>query len=140
MGFTLVYDTWCGPCTRFRNVVGFLDAKKNLRYVGLKEADLSGILDRVPWARRHRSFHLVSPSGNVLSGADALPELLSLLPAGKVPSMALESPMVLGLAAFAYSVLSRLHDSGSCGFEAHSRQSPMHPTGKLQQNSFGTLF
>ncbi len=115
--YTLVYDSGCGPCARFRSCVEFLDVGRRICYLGLDDADRTGRLDRVPPARRHRSFHLVSAEGRTWSGAEALPPLAELLPAGKLLSSALAGcPPVTFLANFAYSALSRLHDSASCGY------------------------
>jgi len=113
--YLLVYDSNCGPCTRFRNVVDFLDAKGRLDFIGLVEADKDGLLDSIPVARRHRSFHLIAPGGTVASGAGALPPLIGLLPAGGAFEriMKLSSPVSFATRTL-YSVFSRLHDSGSC--------------------------
>ena len=115
MKYLLVYDDGCGPCTRFRNAVGFLDVRRRLDYVGLDEAGRSGVLDSVPVPSRHRSFHLVSPGGRVWSGASALPPLAGLVPGGGAVSEVMKVPPVFAAASFVYSVLSRLHDSGYCG-------------------------
>ena len=117
MRHVLAYDSGCGPCTRFRNVVEFLDAKHRMRYVGLAEADRGGVLDAVDPGRRHRSFHLISPAGKVWSGPSAFPELASLLPGGLLLSRALATcPPLFSFAALVYGAFSRLHDSGSCGY------------------------
>lgn len=112
---TLAYDSECGPCTRFRRAVEFLDAGRAMKYVGLEHAEGVGLLDRVPQDRRRASFHLVAPDGRAWSGAGALSTLASQLPCGAVASKAIEScPLVSGTLSFAYRALSRLHGSGSC--------------------------
>ncbi|MDG6982803.1 MAG: DUF393 domain-containing protein [Nitrososphaerota archaeon] len=117
MRWTLVYDSDCGPCTRFRNAVGALDARKEISYVGLDGADRSGILDGISPSRRHRSFHLVAPDGTVWSGAEALAPLSGLLPGGiPLSVMIARSPLVSRCAAFVYGVFSRLHDTGACSY------------------------
>jgi len=115
--FTLVYDSDCGPCMSFSNVVGFIDAKHAIGRVGLAEADASGLLDALPPQVRHTSFHLVSPDGEVWSGANAFPTLLGLLPGGWPASEVLSrNAAAFRLSAFVYSVLARLHDKGSCRY------------------------
>ncbi|MDE1854160.1 MAG: DUF393 domain-containing protein [Thaumarchaeota archaeon] len=115
--YTLVYDADCGPCTRFRKAVGFLDARDRIRFVGLNEADSSGLLEGLHPALRHRSFHLIGPSGKIWSGAEALPPLAALLPGGSPFAIVLgSSPIAFKSAAFVYSVFSRLHDTGSCSY------------------------
>ena len=124
--FTLVYDSGCGSCTRFRNAVGFHDAGCNIRFHGLEEADRSGVLENVPPGMRHRSFHLVSPSGTVWSGDAALPHLMAALPGGRPFSVAvLTVPPLSWATVFLYHVLSRLHDSGACSYV--SSKDPGHP-------------
>ena len=119
--YSLVYDSDCGPCTRFRNAVGFLDAKGRMEYMGLEEAEGAGKLDPVEKERRWASFHLVSPEGDVWSGASALPRVAALLPCGGPVSAFLGSRPVFPVASFVYSALSRLHDAGSCSFRPAGR-------------------
>ena len=115
MRHTLAYGSDCGPCTRFRNAVEFLDARKAIRYVGLDEAEREGILDRMPLERRRRSFHLVSGDGRWYSGSEALAPLLALLPGGSTFAFVMSrSSPISRCAAFLYGVFSRLHDAGSC--------------------------
>ncbi|MDG7007177.1 MAG: DUF393 domain-containing protein [Nitrososphaerota archaeon] len=114
MKYLLVYDDRCGPCTRFRNVVELLDARRRLDYAGLDEAERSGSLGPVPAPRRSRSFHLVSPDGRVWSGESAFPHLAALVSGGRVLSEAMKVPPVFAATSFVYSVFSRLHDSGYC--------------------------
>ncbi|MDG7012182.1 MAG: DUF393 domain-containing protein [Nitrososphaerota archaeon] len=115
MPYTLAYDSDCGPCAAFRRAVGFLDPGHRMRFVSLTDAERSGLLDGIPPARRHASFHMVSDRGACASGADALPVLASQLPGGPLASRAMaSSSAVFGAAAFAYGALSRLHGAGSC--------------------------
>jgi len=113
----LVHDSQCGPCTRFKDIVDILDEKERIYFVGLVEAEESGLLESIPLARGDRSFHLVLPDGTVASGAAALPPLVGLLPAGGVFKRILElSVPVRSTTTILYTVLSRLHDSGSCAY------------------------
>jgi predicted DCC family thiol-disulfide oxidoreductase YuxK len=120
--FLLAYDASCGPCSRFKAIVEFLDAKKRIGFVPLEVADRSGAIDGISPSLRYRSFHLVHSSvghakgEGIRSGSDALLPLLRLLiPGGKVASRIVEAtPGAKGAISFAYSVVSRLHDAGSC--------------------------
>ena len=114
--YSLAYDSDCGPCTRFRNAVAFLDAHRRMEYIGLDAADREGKLDPVDPERRRASFLLVTPDGRVWSGARALPRLAALLPGGALLSAALDCPPVFSAAAFAYSAFSRLHGAGACSY------------------------
>ena len=116
MRYTLAYDQDCGPCATFRRAVGFLDAGRRMRYVGLAEAERAGALAAIPAAKRRKSFHMISDDGRAASGADALPALASQLPGGTLAARAmLSSGLVRGFAGFVYGALARLHDSGACG-------------------------
>ncbi len=119
--YMLVYDGDCGPCTKFKRAIDFLDTRMKLDYLSLIEADEKGVLDSVSPNLRHRSFHLVSPEGTVLSGAKALPGLIGLLPTGRPISLFMVlAPGGLSAMSFVYSVFSRLHDTGSCRYKTDS--------------------
>lgn len=115
--YVISYDSDCGPCTKFKRAVAFLDAHNRVDFLSLSEADALGLLDKIPEDRRHRSFHLVLPTTEVLSGANAIPELVSLLPSGGIFSRLIAgAPGGMRTTTFVYSVISRLHDEGSCKF------------------------
>jgi predicted DCC family thiol-disulfide oxidoreductase YuxK len=116
----LAYDAECGPCSRFKAVVRFLDARGRLDFASLREADEAGALSGVEPSLRYRSFHLVSSGRGARSGAEALMPLVGvLLPQGERLTRALETVPGFRLAmTFVYSTLSRLHDTGSCGTAA----------------------
>lgn len=114
----LVYDSDCGPCTRFKRAIGFLDVHREFSFMSLTRADLDGYLDGIRPSVRHRSFHLLTPDGRILSGAKALPTLVRLLPTGALLSKAITTaPGGLRATAFVYEVASRRHDSGSCRYK-----------------------
>ena len=120
---TMVYDSDCGICTRFKNVISFLDAHQRLAFAPLLTADKDGLLDSVPAHRRHRSFHLVNPSGRVYSGADALPILVGLLPAGRpLESILSSAPPAMWLTRVVYESFVRHHDSGSCTYPVRTEK------------------
>lgn len=110
----LAYDAGCGPCSKFRAVVSFLDARRLIDFVDIQEADRSGLLDGVPQARRYASFHIVSRRGNgfatngIASGSGAILPLVWALspPASRLVwrVSSLEASL-----RFGYSALSRLH-------------------------------
>lgn len=118
--YLLAYDADCGPCTRFKHVVDFVDSRNRIAFVSLVEADELGLLDKVPRPLRHASFHLIFPSGDLQSGAEALSQMIELFPLGQLISVVIQSvPGVRSLIARVYSVFSRLHDSGKCSYETY---------------------
>jgi len=88
-----------------------------MEYMPLIDADGRGFLERIPPALRHKSFHLISPEGDLLSGAKAMPGLIATLPMGRATSWFIASaPGGIASVAFVYSVFSRFHGSGSCEY------------------------
>jgi len=113
----LAYDADCGPCTRFKRLVEFIDARNRVDFISLIEADESGLLDEIPRSARHASFHLILPSGKLLNGPAAIPSLIKLLPLGRATSKIITSaPGGPRLISFVYAGFSRLHDRGSCRY------------------------
>ncbi|MDA4115784.1 MAG: DUF393 domain-containing protein [Thaumarchaeota archaeon] len=114
--YVLAYDDSCGPCSSFKAIVGFLDARRRIEFVPLEKAAESELLQGIPPAARLASFHLVAPSSGagwkgVVSGQEAVLPLLRLLsPSGAVSSNVLARiPRLQAALAFSYSALSRLH-------------------------------
>ena len=117
----MAYDADCGPCTRFKQAVAILDIHRKVYFVPLGTADESGLLDGVPINLRHRSFHLVLSHEVVLSGANALPEVISLFPAGRLLSrIMIGAPGGRSAMNSVYSLFARLHDKGSCEYRSIS--------------------
>jgi predicted DCC family thiol-disulfide oxidoreductase YuxK len=118
--YLLAYDAACGPCSRFKAVVDFLDARGLIEFVSLRQADEAGELEGVAPSLRYDSFHLMAPGRRALSGADALLPLFGLLLTGRGAfSRVLEAiPGCSRAISFGYSAVSRLHQAGACGTAA----------------------
>lgn len=111
----MVYDADCGPCARFKNVISILDRQKRIDFMSLMEADSLGLLGPIPSSLRFKSFHLISPTGKVRSGEDALIDLIELLPGGRtISKIIVSTPYGVHLTKSVYSQFSRLHDNGLC--------------------------
>jgi predicted DCC family thiol-disulfide oxidoreductase YuxK len=111
----MVYDADCGPCTRFKDAISFLDRHKRIDFISLIEADRIGFLNQIPQSLRFKSFHLISPAGEIRSGEDALINLIELLPIGHtISKIIVSAPCGIQMIKFIYSKFSRLHDSSSC--------------------------
>jgi predicted DCC family thiol-disulfide oxidoreductase YuxK len=136
----LVYDSGCGPCTDFRNVVGFLDPRRRITFMSLAEADRLHLLNPIASNLRYRSFHLLAHGKNVMSGAAALPELFGLLPGGKITKRVLQrAPFSFRIVSSAYRALSRLHDSGSCNTPLGNPEDAAKATLEYAQNPIKTI-
>ena len=116
--YHLAYDADCGPCRRFKEMVDFMDPRERIDFLSLEEADDLGLLDKVPRRKRHTSFHLISPDGEVESGAEAIPSVIDFFPLGELFSKGLSAPGWRTLVAGVCSALSRLHDSGSYRYQS----------------------
>lgn len=111
----LVYDADCGPCTRFKDAISFLNRRKRIDFIPLIEADRNGLLNQIPQSLRFKSFHLISPAGEIRSGEDAVIDLIKLLPVGNtISKIIVSAPFGIQMIKFIYSKLSRLYDSSSC--------------------------
>jgi len=117
----LAYDADCGPCSRFRSLVEFLDARGVIRYTTLGAADHLGSLNDIPPEARYGSFQLILADGHVVGGGDAIPSLVELLPFGKKTAKLLTTlPGGTWLVKIVYSSLSRLHETGYCRKEPNA--------------------
>lgn len=122
----MAYDAGCGPCSKFRALVGFLDARRHIDFLDIEDADRAGLLVGVPKAQRYASFHIVGPRGNVargdnvVSGPAAILPLVEALssPAGRVVGRLSSLEAAL---RFGYSTLSRLH-RGCPAFQVQARR------------------
>lgn len=105
-------------------MVDWLDGHDRLGYLPLIDADEHGLLYSLPQIRRHASFHLILPEGKIRSGSDAIPDLLALLPLGRIAVFLIRSvPGGMRCVSFVYSTFSRLHNTGSCTFKKQDRLS-----------------
>ena len=106
-------------CTRFKDIIDFLDVDEKFGFMSIDDAERIGLLDSLPDVMRHRSFHIVGPDNLVESGAEAVPTLVSLLPSGRVVSKIIASaPLGRQTISFLYSVVSRRHEAGLCKLPA----------------------
>jgi predicted DCC family thiol-disulfide oxidoreductase YuxK len=111
----LAYDADCGPCTRFKCLVDFLDAYHTIDFLSLTDANKRGLLNRIPESLRFESFHLISTNGEVQSGSDALLDLIGLFPLGRpISKIIIFLPGGNEMLKFLYDIFSRLHNTGSC--------------------------
>jgi predicted DCC family thiol-disulfide oxidoreductase YuxK len=88
--WVVVYDADCGFCMWL--LAGLLrwDREARLRPLALQDPEAEGLLVGLAPSVRMASWHLISPSGARQSGGSALPELLALLPGGRIPAAGFE--------------------------------------------------
>ena len=124
--YIIAYDADCVPCARFKHIVDLLDVYQIIDFISLTEADKSGLLDQIPQSIRFKSFHLLSPNGDIRSGSEALIDLIAILPFGHgISKLIMSVPKGRQMIRYLYLIFSRLHDKGSCHFETkRTRDSP----------------
>jgi len=79
---TVLYDRDCGFCRVTLAQILRLDRARKLRPLAIQSEEGQRLLARVPEEERLASWHLVTPDGDVRSGAAGFPGLFSRLPAG----------------------------------------------------------
>ena len=62
------------------------DRRRRLRPIALQDSEADVLLGGMGRERKMASWHLVTPDGQVYSAGSALPHLLRLLPAGRLPA------------------------------------------------------
>ena len=116
--YILAYDADCGPCTRFRHIVDILDKYERIHFISLTKANQDGLLNKILVHQRYKSFHLIFPKGDAKSGSEALLELISILPGGKIISPIINNfPGGKKVVRCIYKRFSRLHDRDSCSIK-----------------------
>ncbi|HYY90415.1 MAG TPA: DCC1-like thiol-disulfide oxidoreductase family protein [Candidatus Dormibacteraeota bacterium] len=135
----VLYDADCGMCTRFKKTIDLLDWHRNLTFMSIDYAEQIGLLDSLPDSRRHSSFHLVRPDKQLESGEKALPDLIRLLPAGRLVVRMISSiPAGLTMLNLVYSTVSRLHEAGSCKMRGAVNRPPIPAGESLDLEPFWT--
>jgi predicted DCC family thiol-disulfide oxidoreductase YuxK len=103
---TLIYDGECGFCRRTVDWVRRRDREHRLVLLPFQDEDRVARLG-IPLPALAAAMHLVRPDGRVFVGADAAPEILRLLPGGRVPAWLFRVPGVLPVARRVYGWIAR---------------------------------
>lgn len=85
----VLYDGECGLCKWLLAWLLRCDREGRLRPLALQRPEAGVLLAELDPAERMASWHLVSPDGTRVSAGAALPSLLVLLPAGRLPAAVL---------------------------------------------------
>jgi predicted DCC family thiol-disulfide oxidoreductase YuxK len=84
--WTVLYDSDCGFCRWLLSGLLRWDRARRLHPIALQRPEAEDLLQELTPAERMASWHLISPTGERRSGGAALPRLLRLLPAGRLPA------------------------------------------------------
>ena len=119
----MAYDADCGPCTQFKRLVDFLDIYHAIDFIPLADADKLGLLNNMSEPLRFKSFHLISPDGDIQSGSEALYDLIALFPlGGHISKLIVLLPGGKRIIRFLYNTFSKLHDNSACYLNYNMRR------------------
>jgi predicted DCC family thiol-disulfide oxidoreductase YuxK len=105
-GPTLIYDGECGLCRQAVDLLRRWDREQVLRFVPFQDgAAVARFQIELPALAA--AMHLVLPDGRVYAGADAVPELLRILPGKGWLAPLFRVPGVLPIARRAYAWIAR---------------------------------
>ena len=119
--YTLVYDGMCRMCTRLSNVLKKWDTRREIDVV---PSQGTGVMARFPWipARAYaEAIQLVGPGGETWQGAEAIEQLLGILPRGYWIGWVFRIPFVRTLADRLYRWVARNRYHLGCGEHCQSR-------------------
>jgi predicted DCC family thiol-disulfide oxidoreductase YuxK len=84
--WTVLYDAHCDFCKWVLSALLRWDRAERLHPIALQRSEAGELLKGLTLTERMASWHLISPTGERRSGGGALPPLLRLLPAGRIPA------------------------------------------------------
>ncbi len=87
----VLYDRDCAFCKWSLNRILAWDRRGVVLPVAIQSTEGAALLASIPEARHLDSWHLVEPSGRVLSGGAAAAPLFAALPAGRPPAALLRA-------------------------------------------------
>lgn len=116
MTAVLLYDGACGPCTAFAGLVSAADLRGRIRARRLEDPEMVARYEARLGSRYLDSFHLDTGRG-LASGAEALPDLLGLLPGGLLWRPLARLPFCRRALALGYRRLSEFRNRTECARE-----------------------
>jgi predicted DCC family thiol-disulfide oxidoreductase YuxK len=119
--YTLVYDGQCKICNPLANVVRNWDHRQRIEVV---PSQATGLMARFPWIPREayaKAIQLVGPGGATWQGAQAVEQLLTILPRGRLISWVFHVPGIRALADRIYRWVARNRYRMGCGEHCVSR-------------------
>ena len=103
---TLLYDGECGLCRQSVDLVQRWDRDHRFTLIPFQEQQRVAAFG-IPLPALAAAMHLVLPDGRVFAGADAVPEILHLLPGKRWLASAFRLPGALPVARRVYAWIAR---------------------------------
>lgn len=113
--YTVVYDGACKVCGRLARVLQRWDGQDTLSVVPSQQAGVKACFPWIPDSAYRESLQLIGPGGKTWQGAQAIEQLLNILPRGKLISWVFKIPFVRGIADRFYRWFARNRYQLGCG-------------------------
>jgi predicted DCC family thiol-disulfide oxidoreductase YuxK len=113
--YTVVYDGACKVCGRLSRVLEKWDTGDQMEII---PSQTPGVRARFPWIPERaykESLQLIGPGGKTWQGAQAIEQLLNILPRGSLISWIFKIPFVRGIADKFYRWFARNRYKLGCG-------------------------
>jgi predicted DCC family thiol-disulfide oxidoreductase YuxK len=101
---TVLYDLDCGFCRWSMARVLAWDRRRRLRPMAIQDAEGAELLAPLAPAARLASWHVSFPDGRLYSAGPALPQVVGLLPGGRVPAAVMRA--LLPVTGWAYRLVA----------------------------------
>ena len=113
--YTVVYDGSCKVCGRLSRVLEKWDTRDIMTIVPSQQPGVKACFPWIPERAYEESLQLVGPGGKTWQGAQAIEQLLTILPRGKLISWVFKIPFVRVLADKFYRWFARNRYRLGCG-------------------------
>lgn len=113
--YTVVYDGQCKVCTRLVRLLNSWDTRDIIETLPSQN---TSVLGRFPWIRPEeyaQAMQLIGPGGQTWAGAEAIEQLLRILPKGGVLGWAFRIPFAEGAIDRFYRWFARNRYRLGCG-------------------------
>jgi predicted DCC family thiol-disulfide oxidoreductase YuxK len=119
--YTVVFDGTCKMCSRLSRVLEKWDRHRVMEIV---PSQRPGVAARFPWIPRHayaEALQMIGPGGVTWSGAEAVEQLLTVLPKGKLIAWVFRIPFMRTIADRIYRWVAQNRYKLGCGDHCMSR-------------------
>ncbi len=113
--YTVVYDGACNVCGRLSRVLEKWDRRGQLSIVPSQAPGVKACFPWIPDAAYRESLQLIGPGGKTWQGAQAIEQLLNVLPRGRAIGWIFKIPFVRGIADRLYKWFARNRYKLGCG-------------------------
>jgi predicted DCC family thiol-disulfide oxidoreductase YuxK len=128
--YTVVYDGACKVCGRLARVLEKWDGAGQLSIVPSQQAGVKACFPWIPEHAYRESLQLVGPGGRTWQGAQAIEQLLTILPRGRWISWIFKIPFVRSIADRFYRWFARNRYRLGCGDHCQLRPADLDFGGK----------